>query len=115
SARDFARFGSLFLKKGNWNGTQIIDTAFVEASITPSPLLKQDETPVDHYGYQWWITKYQGETIYYARGILGQYIFVNPNRDYIMVRLGHKRAAKTGDELPLDALTYLDMANELSK
>ena len=115
SARDFARFGKLFLQKGNWNGEQIVDSSYVENSIKPSPLLKQDETPVDNYGYQWWIANYKGEKIFYARGILGQYIFVNPTRNYIMVRLGHKRASKTGDELPMDAYTYLDMANNLSK
>jgi CubicO group peptidase (beta-lactamase class C family) len=114
SARDFARFGSLFLKKGNWNGEQIVDRSFVEASIKSSPLAKQDETPVDNYGYQWWIANYKGEQIFYARGILGQYIFVIPSKNIIMVRLGHKRASKSGDELPKDGYTYLDMVDELA-
>jgi CubicO group peptidase (beta-lactamase class C family) len=77
-------------------------------------LAKQDETPVDNYGYQWWITNYKGEQIFYARGILGQYIFVIPSKNIIMVRLGHKRASKSGDELPKDGYTYLDMVDELA-
>jgi CubicO group peptidase (beta-lactamase class C family) len=41
----------------------------------------------DYYGYQWWIDPVHPE-IFYARGILGQYIIVIPSRKTIIVRLG---------------------------
>jgi CubicO group peptidase (beta-lactamase class C family) len=43
---------------------------------------------VDFYQYQWW--KGSGENDFYANGILGQYIYVNPDLNIVAVRLGKK-------------------------
>jgi CubicO group peptidase (beta-lactamase class C family) len=52
-----------------------------------------DGNPCDFYGYQWWIDPEHPE-IFYARGILGQYIIVIPSKKTILVRLGKKTAKK---------------------
>lgn len=112
NARDFARIGALYLHKGYAHGQQLLDTAFVEASITPAPLLHEGK-PNTEYGYQWWISSVDGEPFFYCRGILGQYIVVVPKKNLIMVRLGHKRnqrADKSLVDLPVYIRGALRMA-----
>jgi CubicO group peptidase (beta-lactamase class C family) len=93
NARDFARFGKLYLNHGNWEGTSVIDSAYVQASVTPNKLLdKATGKPTEIYGYQWWITQASGQKVFYMRGILGQYVIVIPEKHLIIVRLGHKRS-----------------------
>jgi len=106
NARDFARIGKLFLQKGKWNGNQIISEEYINSAITPAPILDEGK-PNTIYGYQWWLTEHEGSKIFYARGILGQYIFVIPDKDIIFVRLGHKRGEKGSDGELLDAPVYI--------
>jgi len=81
NARDFARFGNMMLHHGNWNGTQILDSAFVDMA-TKGAL-------ASHYGYSFWLYNYEGIPVYYQRGLLGQYIIVIPQYNTVVVRLGH--------------------------
>lgn len=93
NARDFARLGKLYLQKGNWSGVQVVDTAYAEASTHPNNLPdKETGIPNDVYGLQWWITKSGIHDVFYARGILGQYVIVIPDMKIIVVRLGHVRS-----------------------
>jgi CubicO group peptidase (beta-lactamase class C family) len=72
----------------------LIDTSYIEASLTPASL-KFEGGENDFYGYQWWtIPDYKGEKIFYARGILGQMIVVIPSKEMVIVRLGKKRGEK---------------------
>jgi CubicO group peptidase (beta-lactamase class C family) len=86
NALDFARFGQLYLDKGNWNGKQLIDSAFVKETLTGD--LEA------HYGYSWWLyeSEYKYPT-YTMRGVNGQYVIIIPELDLVAVRLGHKREA----------------------
>lgn len=115
NARDFARLAKLYLQYGNWNGNQIVDSDFVKQSIIPADLVDKDGKKNGKYGFQWWLMKRKEHNIFYMRGIRGQYVFAIPGLNMIVVRLGHKRASKVGDELPGDIFTYLDAAFELSK
>ncbi len=83
NARDFARFGRMSLRKGNWNGNQILDTAFVEKAT--------EGALVPYYGYGFWIADDYDTKVFYHRGILGQYIITIPEYNLVMVRLGHRR------------------------
>jgi CubicO group peptidase (beta-lactamase class C family) len=80
-ARDFAKLGRLYLNKGNWNGKQLVPQSWVEQS-----------TKLDYssgawfYQYQWWLPTKDGD--FMAQGILGQYIYVHPAKNLIIVRLG---------------------------
>lgn len=108
NARDFARIGKLYLNKGNWNGIQIVDTAFVDESTKPAPILRSNGEPNKIYGLHWWCINRDGYEIFFARGILGQYIFVVPQRKMIIVRLGHKRGEQTPEGYVTDVYTYID-------
>ncbi|NND05958.1 MAG: serine hydrolase [Saprospiraceae bacterium] len=90
--RDFARLGQLYLNGGSWNGTQLIDPSFVDASWTALPLFDSWTNQTNaSYGMHWWMASYQGHTYYYARGIRGQYVICDKARDLIIVRIGHRR------------------------
>ena len=89
NARDFARYGQLMLRMGNWNGRQLLDTAFVEEAVRPHA--------VPQYGHSFWIIEDMDRQVYYMRGILGQYIIVIPDLDLVVVRLGHEMGPKTGN------------------
>jgi len=107
NARDFARIGKLYLQSGKWGDKQIVSSEYVKASITPAPITDEGK-PNTSYGYQWWLMNYEGHEIFYARGILGQYVIVIPDMNIIFVRLGHKRGEKgTDGQLP-DVPVYLE-------
>ncbi len=115
TARDFARFGKLYMQYGSWNGISLIDSNYIGSSLMPgAPVTAYGKTNTE-YGYQWWLLKDKGDEVFYARGIKGQYIFVVPSKQLIFVRLGHKRAEKKDDELPQDIFDYLNFAREIIK
>lgn len=115
-ARDFAKFGRLYLNNGNWNGKQIVSADWVRRSTV-------FEKNVNNfiYSYQWWHTvdyeiltdttvingphrinpgkddkgnevQYlaQPSGDFYAEGVLGQFVYVYPDKNMIIVRLGKK-------------------------
>ncbi len=117
NARDFARIGQLILNKGMWNGKQVVSEAFIDEATTPATWLKDEDTNrnVDFYGYQWWQLVRNGMEVNYARGILGQYILVIPEKNMVVVRLGHKRSdVKTAGNYPEDIDVWLDTAFEVT-
>lgn len=77
--RQMAKFGYLYLNNGQWEGRQVIPSAWVEASTAPGRYV--DEY-VD-YGYQWWIYKDLG--VFAAQGLYGQKIYVIPDLQMIVV------------------------------
>jgi CubicO group peptidase (beta-lactamase class C family) len=87
NTRDFARLGELMLDSGKWKGLPIIDSAYWAASITACGITDEHGKACDYYGYQWWLDPVH-PGVFYARGILGQYIIVIPSRKRIIVRLG---------------------------
>ena len=110
NARDFARLGQLYLNKGRWKNKQIVSRSYAVNSVIPANLLEEDGSPNERYGYSWWLVNHKGHDIYYARGILGQYIIVIPEKNIIAVRLGHKRSHVPGAKHPSDVFTYIDAA-----
>lgn len=83
-AIDFAKFGRLYLNNGNWNGKQLISKSWVENSTKLDSLNGSSLG----YQYQWWLPNKKGD--FMAQGILGQFIFVSPSENLIIVRLGKK-------------------------
>lgn len=88
--RDYARFGRLYLEDGARDGQQIIPADWIMASVNPTaPHLQPGDNPASSwtfgYGYKWWIPEDpQGD--YTAIGVWGQYIYVDPARDVIVVK-----------------------------
>jgi CubicO group peptidase (beta-lactamase class C family) len=95
-AVDFAKFGRLFLNNGNWNGAQIIPSDWVIESTAPDPNDRrlwhsyiEWEEANGYYKYQWWGRKNpDGSYHYTALGKRGQYIFVAPEENMVIVRFG---------------------------
>ena len=111
NARDFARLGKLAMHHGNWNGQQLVDTAYMDESVKPFACTDVDtKEPNKKYGYAWWITEYKGLKIFYARGILMQYIICVPEKNLIICRLGREKRPKTPDYCPLDVQYCIDAA-----
>lgn len=109
NARDFARVAQLYLDGGRVGDQQLLPAQFVAQSIVPHGLPNAktgDRT--DHYGLHWWRLNYQGTELFYMRGILGQYVWVIPSRDLIVVRLGHQRSPIKRSGHPDDVYTYID-------
>jgi len=115
NARDFARFGQLLLNQGSWNGEQLVPKDYLAESLQPATYLIDGETgkPCDFYGYQWWRIVMDGHEVSYARGLLGQYIFVIPSLNAVVVRLGHLRSDKTIGGQPEDVYQYLRCGIEI--
>lgn len=113
NARDFARIGQLMLDSGRWKGNEIITPDYFSASIKPCNLPDESGRNCNYYGYQWWIFP-DTEQIFYARGILGQYIIVIPSRDLVLVRLGKKRSPERANMAPLEVTRLIDWALTLN-
>jgi CubicO group peptidase (beta-lactamase class C family) len=113
NARDFAKIGKLYLNKGLWKKHRVISETYIKASMTPAYNLKdRNGRPVDFYGYQMWMNNYKGLEVVYARGILGQFIIIIPEKDIVIVRLGHERGQNLPNYHPTDFYTYIDFALE---
>lgn len=84
-ARDYAKIGRLYLNRGKWNGQRIVSEDWVAQST------KIDTTAgsARYYQYQWWLPTQTGD--FMAQGILGQYIYVRPEKNLVIVRLGKSR------------------------
>ncbi len=93
TARDYAKFGLLYLHGGNWNGEQLVPADWVKASHTPdAPFLmpgennhKSETSAGLGYGYLWWIPA-KADGAYSAIGIYNQFIYVDPARDLVIVK-----------------------------
>ncbi|MFC7526873.1 serine hydrolase domain-containing protein [Parapedobacter sp. GCM10030251] len=83
-ARDFAKLGRLYLNNGNWQGKQLVPADWVAQSTRVDSAGGSNK----HYQYQWWLPTLDGDFL--AQGILGQYVYVNPAKNLLIVRLGHK-------------------------
>lgn len=87
TTRDWAKFGLLYLKKGNWNGEQIINEDWVDYTVQPA---KGSE---EQYGAHFWLNAggiYPDvpRDLFSANGFQGQHIFVIPSKDLVVVRFG---------------------------
>ena len=84
-SRDFARMGLLFLNRGTWGDEAVVPAQWVTDSTEPSPAY-------DGYGYQWWLIGREDERLpadtYAAQGHDGQFIYVIPSLDLVVVRNG---------------------------
>lgn len=114
TARDFARIVSLYMHHGQWNGQQLLDSAYVAQSLEPALLKGTEGQPKSDYGFQWWRMQHHGKQVFYMRGIRGQYVLAVPEEQLLVVRLGHKREEKKGSALPADIAVYLDLGETVA-
>ena len=81
TTRDYARFGQMFAQGGTWNGKQIVPESWVAESTRPSAPTAEGQIG---YGYQWWVPVGAATGTYMARGIYGQYIYIDTNKDVVI-------------------------------
>jgi CubicO group peptidase (beta-lactamase class C family) len=88
--RDYARFGRLYLEKGNWGGQQVVPAQWVKDSVTPDglhllPGKNTRSSTRTGYGYQWWLPEMHKDD-FMAIGVHGQYIYINPEKRVIIAK-----------------------------
>jgi len=90
--RDLAKFGSLYLNGGVWNGTQVISNAWVDASIREHVSIPGRAADGDGYGYHWFTRTYESNgapvTAALRTGWGGQAVIVFPDHDTLVVLTG---------------------------
>jgi CubicO group peptidase (beta-lactamase class C family) len=95
TARDWARFGQLYLQRGVWEGRAVLPRSWIDYTRTPAPA---DSTR--GYGAHFWLrtpAEYRGPPVsvpadaYHAVGHEGQFVTIVPSRDVVIVRLGRTR------------------------
>lgn len=82
-ARDYARFGQMILDKGRANGRQIVPAAWIADATAP----RGAEGPMGGYGYQWWTVS--NSNAFYALGLEGQFIYIDPDTRTVVVKLSY--------------------------
>jgi CubicO group peptidase (beta-lactamase class C family) len=102
TARDFARFGELFLNNGEWMGRQVVPRNWVDFSRES---VAHDGDNGFDYGAHWWMWPEERDSLV-ALGYEGQYIWVLPQRDLVLVRVGKTDAALRND-LTADLLSLV--------
>lgn len=105
TARDFARFGLLYLRDGVWDGRRLLPEGWVDLARTPTSKDPDEEL---WYGSHWWVWGDRYGT-FAAQGYEGQLIAVVPALDAVIVRLGktpieHRPALVAWYRRLLDAL-----------
>jgi CubicO group peptidase (beta-lactamase class C family) len=94
TARDFARFGLLYLRDGVWEGGRVLPEGWVDQGRRPRSI---DPTDGQVHGAHWWVVG-DGHGTFWASGYRGQSITICPALDLVVVRLGDTPAER-GPEL----------------
>ena len=87
TARDWGKFGLLYLHNGAWNGEELFTKEWVDYVTTPTP------TSNGSYGAQFWLNtekqlKDVSQNMYFADGYQGQRVYILPDEDLVIVRFG---------------------------
>jgi CubicO group peptidase (beta-lactamase class C family) len=86
TAQDWARFGTLYLRDGEWDGTRLLPEGWVDHGRLVRSV---DPTDGDLYGAHWWIDHLDTDRgTFRASGYEGQMVAICPPLDAIVVRLG---------------------------
>ena len=88
TTRDNARFGQMIAQDGLWEGQQIVPSIWINDSTRPSAKTEPDAFG---YGYQWWIPAGSTDGQFMARGIYGQYIYIDMPRNVVIATHGADR------------------------
>ena len=110
--RDFAKLGSLYLHDGTFNGQQIVPASWVADSRTMDQphLLPGNDFG---YGYQWWMVGGDsGE--FMAMGVYGQYIYINPETDTVIVKNSANPFYNDTSYIPSSDFSHLALFRALS-
>lgn len=102
TARDWARFGLLHLRDGDWFGERVLPAGWAAVVSEPSPAA--GELAPGEYGGLFWLNRggrlpHVPSDAYWAAGAWGQVTTIIPSRDAVIVRLGHAADAEVFDQV----------------
>ena len=93
--RNWARLGLLYQQDGMWQGTRVLPEGWAKFVSTPAPAWKRG-----NYGGLFWINGAGDwklpKDAYFMAGAGGQWTFVIPSHQLVVVRMGHYRGAAAG-------------------
>lgn len=89
TVRDYARMGEMFRNDGTFQGRQIVPADWVLESTTPSA---KTAPGAIQYGYQWWIPSDARDGEFLARGVYGQYVYINRDKATVVAVTGADRS-----------------------
>lgn len=109
TTRDYARLGLMYLQDGQLNGQQIVPRDWVRESTTPSAKTAPGAL---QYGYQWWMPADAAPGEFLARGVYGQYVYVNRADGVVIATTGADRGFRTPGvtEFMIDTLRDISQA-----
>ncbi|MBS1977266.1 MAG: serine hydrolase [Bacteroidetes bacterium] len=112
TGRDWARLGNLYLQDGVRNGERILPEGFTKFVSTLAPAWEADGRPI--YGGFFWLNG-EGEypvpkEAYYMAGAGGQFTWMIPSHDLVIVRLGHFKGSAKGTDALKKAMALLVQA-----
>lgn len=98
TARDWARFGQLYLQDGFWNGEQLFPPYWVKYSTTEAP------NSEGNYGAHFWLNRGGAfpsapADMYYASGFNGQNVFILPSQNIVVAKLGVDAIGEMGEDV----------------
>lgn len=109
--RDYARFGQMFLQGGYYNDTQIVPESWVKTSTRPSAHTEDDQPG---YGYFWWTDDRDADGEYFARGIYGQYIYINEDTNVVIAINSADRQFKDPEAHPQNMKMFREISDALA-
>ena len=110
TVKQYARFGLLFARGGQWQGQQVIPKAYVDETFQQywSDIPSNDLNHPRGYSLHWWVSRYDEKPkIFNASGKFGQYIFVDPANDVVFVRVT-KYHSTGGDKIDWGPLGFVN-------
>jgi len=101
SLRDYARFGQFVLEGGKAQGKQVVDPKYLEEATRKQASTGRPDG--SGYGFQWWTLP---DGSFYAVGIFGQSMFIDPKREVVMATSGNWPTATDREKLSPDRLLF---------
>lgn len=98
--RDYARMGLFMLEGGNIGGVSVLPDGWIASATTKQADIN---SPGKGYGYQWWT---YDDGSFAARGIFGQGIFIDPNRNLVIASNSSWPRASMGDTLGAERMAF---------
>lgn len=118
--RDYAKLGLLYLHRGQFAGKRVVSAQWIDESTTPldahvQPNQTHSSSNLFGYGYQWW-TPQRPDGDYFAAGIYDQFIYVNPKKNLVVVKLSADYRYRTDRKRIKDqhVVFFQDLAGQFS-
>ena len=92
--RDMLKIGTLYLNRGRWGDRQVVPAAWIDSSYVERTMSPWNG---NRYGYGWWTRTAHGHAVRFAWGYGGQFIFVVPTLELVVVATSDAESRREGD------------------